>query len=197
MRRRHQPKAPRDTTLGAARRSVQPSSGAVVDAHGCASQHYLPIGQWHTPRGGQEVWGLPGRRPRVRQRAHRFLPVGDAQRRLFGKFFLSSREAVAALGPARLQHRATGPGAHAMTKTVLLGSPAIVGLESSLHGRLLNAAPMHQRRCGQETPPTGLQHPALYRQKSIFSACGKPATVMSPSPTPWVHPHPVDIAVDG
>ena len=43
-------------------------------------------------------------------------------------------EAVTALGPTRLQHRASSAGAHAFAKAVLAGLASVVGLKGALHG---------------------------------------------------------------
>jgi hypothetical protein len=104
---------------------------------GYGSLRYPPIGRWHTPHAGSTVSRRAGTIPRVLDDAHRFLPCSDAQRRPFGKFFLSSGEAVAALGTTRLHNRTAGPGAHPMPKPMLLGSTTVIGLKCSLHGRLL------------------------------------------------------------
>lgn len=59
----------------------------------------------------------------------------------------SSRETVAALGAPRLEHGASGAGAHAMAKTVLLGTAQIVGLVGALHAAaLLVAGPTGRQR---------------------------------------------------
>ena len=49
----------------------------------------------------------------------------------------SSRQTVTALGTARLQNVAAGPGAHPVAEAVLLGTAAVVGLVGALHAALL------------------------------------------------------------
>lgn len=174
-----------------------PSAGGAADATDSGQRRFRRVDQWHRPHAGRTGPGQRDTTPTTHVGAQRYRPGTDAQRRPFGKFFLSSGEAVAALGPARLQDGATGPRAHPVPKPVLLGPTTVARLKCSLHGRLLDSAPKHQCRGHREPPMTGLQRRALYRQESVFFACGKPATVMSPSPSPSDHPHPVDNAVDG
>lgn len=141
-----------DTRLAAWTPHVGPRSGAVADADGCASRRFPPVGQWRRPHGAPAETGRRDRTPTTPDGAHTYPPVQGAQRHLFGKFFLSSRESVAALGPTRLQDRAAGPCAHPVPKPVFLGTTTVIGLESSLHGRLLDSAPKHQCRCRREDP---------------------------------------------
>jgi hypothetical protein len=58
----------------------------------------------------------------------------------------SSRKLVSALGATGLQNGATCTGLHAMAKAVLLGTTAIIWLESAFHARLLGSVPRGSRQ---------------------------------------------------
>jgi len=58
-------------------------------------------------------------------------PVGESGR--------SSRKLVSALGATGLQNGAARTGLHTMAKAVLLGTTAIIWLESAFHARLLGS----------------------------------------------------------
>ena len=62
-------------------------------------------------------------------------PPGEPGERQTGSGYgRSSAEAVTALGPTRLQHGASGAGAHACAEPVLAGLASVVGLKGALHG---------------------------------------------------------------
>jgi len=107
----------------------------------CAARLRPRFGQWHSPHGHSAgkspstsdttihlsehmfpLW-IVGRRP----------PVGVSDR--------SSRKLVSAFGATGLQNGATGTGLHTMAKAMLLGTTAIIWLESAFHARLLGSVP--------------------------------------------------------
>jgi hypothetical protein len=73
------------------------------------------------------LWTV-GRRP----------PVGVSGR--------SSRKLVSAFGATGLQNGATSTGLHTMAKAMLLGTTAIIWLESAFHARLLGSVPRGPRQ---------------------------------------------------
>jgi hypothetical protein len=58
----------------------------------------------------------------------------------------SSRKLVSALGATGLQNGAARTGLHTMAKAVLLGTTAIIWLESAFHARLLGSVPRGSRQ---------------------------------------------------
>src|SRR5688572_20003756 len=61
----------------------------------------------------------------------------------------SSRQLVAALGAAGLQHGPAGTGAHPATKAVLAGTTSVVWLVGALHATLLDRTRPMKAESGQ------------------------------------------------
>jgi hypothetical protein len=73
------------------------------------------------------------RSPRCCRSGHDFHPIETGGRPLGCEPFRSGRDPQAALGPACLEHRPAGAGAHAVAKAVTLGSATGIRLERTLH----------------------------------------------------------------
>ena len=138
---------------------------AVDDEHGCVRRPVRGRARARTPHVAAS-WNPEDRgercttvlRPERAGRRRR-----GAGRRCARGYARSSREAMAALGAAGLQHGAAGPGAHAGAKAVLLGTAAVVGLVGALHAALLRRPERAScdERCGIPASPVDTVDPAI------------------------------------
>lgn len=134
------PRTPlRDTSQDAERVRTNAQCGEVGGGGGSVARRHLLYAQWRMPRGPRPPKNLSSPTPTGLWPGRSDPREPTARTHLFGKFVLSSGELVAALGPARLQDRSSGTGAHTVAKAMLLRPAAVVGLKCALHGFLAPA----------------------------------------------------------
>ena len=138
---------------------------AVDDEHGSVRRPVRGRDRARTPHAAAS-WNPVDRGERcttVLRPVHVGLRRQGAGRRSARGYARSSREAMAALGAAGLQHGAAGPGAHAGAKAVLLGTATVVGLVGALHAALLERPGWAScdEKCGIPVEPVGPAVPAI------------------------------------
>ena len=119
---------------------------AVGDESGCGAQPHPRFDQWHSPHGRLARKSQSTSDTTIHWSEHMFPPWIVGRRSPVGVSGRSSRKLVSALGATGLQNGATCTGLHAMAKAVLLGTTAIIWLESAFHARLLGSVPRGSRQ---------------------------------------------------
>lgn len=113
---------------------------------GCGAQLHPRFDQWRSPHGRLAGKSQSTSDTTIHLSEHMFplwivgriSPVGVSGR--------SSRKLVSALGATGLQNGAARTGLHTMAKAVLLGTTAIIWLESAFHARLLGSVSRGSRQ---------------------------------------------------
>ena len=119
---------------------------AIGGESGYGAQPHPRFGQWRSPRGHLARKSQSTSDTTIHWSEH-MIPLWIVGRRSpVGVSGRSSRKLVSALGATRLQNGAARTGLHTMAKAVLLGTTAIIWLESAFHARLLGSVPRGSRQ---------------------------------------------------
>ncbi len=119
---------------------------SVGDESGCGAQPHPRFDQWHSPHGHLARKSQSTSDTTIHWSEHMFPPWIVGRRSPVGVSGRSSRKLVSAFGTTGLQNGAARTGLHAMAKAVLLGTTAIIWLESAFHARLLGSVPRGSRQ---------------------------------------------------
>lgn len=135
-----------NTNLLAIGRTWLQAVSAIGGECDCAARRHPRFGQWRSPHGHSAGKSPSTSDTTVHWSEHMFplwtvgrtSPVGVSGR--------SSRKLVSAFGATGLQNGAASTGLHTMAKAMLLGTTAIIWLESAFHARLLGSVPRGPRQ---------------------------------------------------
>ena len=136
---------PNTNRLAIGRTWLQEAS-VIGDEFGCAARRHLRFDQWRSPH-GRSVGKSPSTSGTTIHWSERMFPLWTVGRKPpVGVSGRASRKLVSAFGATGLQNGAASTGLHAMAKAMLLGTTAIIWLESAFHARLLGSVPRGPRQ---------------------------------------------------
>ena len=144
----HQPVVghPLNTNLRAFGRIWLRARTAIGGESGCGAQPHPRFDQWRNPHGHLARKSQSTSDTTIHWSEHMFPLWIVGRRSPVGVSGRSSRKLVSALGATGLQNGAARTGLHTMAKAVLLGTTAIIWLESAFHARLLGSVPRGSRQ---------------------------------------------------
>ena len=137
---------PRGTSLQACCWIWLQAATAVGGESGCGARPHPRFDQWRSPHGQLARKSQSTSDTTIRLSEHMFPLWIVGRRSPVGVSGRSSRKLVSALGATGLQNGAARTGLHTMAKAVLLGTTAIIWLESAFHARLLGSVPRGSRQ---------------------------------------------------
>ena len=123
-----------------------PAASAIGGEFGCVARRHPRFDQWRSPHGRSAGKSPSTSDTTVHQSEHMFPPWTVGRRSPVGVSGRSSRKLVSAFGATGLQNGAASTGLHTMAKAMLLGTTAIIWLESAFHARLLGSVPRGPRQ---------------------------------------------------
>jgi len=137
---------PLNTNLQACGRTWLQAASAVGGESGCGVQPHPRFDQWRSPHGHLARKSQSTSDTTIHWSEHTFPLWTVGRRSPVGVSGRSSRKLVSAFGTTGLQNGAARTGLHTMAKTMLLGTTAIIWLESAFHARLLGSVPRGSRQ---------------------------------------------------
>jgi hypothetical protein len=137
---------PLDTSLRACCWIWLQAATVVGGESGCAARHRPRFDQWRSPHGRSARKSPSTSDTTIRWSEHMFPLWTVGRRPPVGVSGRSSRKLVSAFGATGLQNGAASTGLHTMAKAMLLGTTAIIWLESAFHARLLGSVPRGSRQ---------------------------------------------------
>ena len=137
---------PLNTNLQASGRIWLRTTTAIGGESGYGARPHPRFDQWRSPHGHQARKSQSTSDTTIHWSEHMFPLWIVGRRSPVGESGRSSRKLVSALGATGLQNGAARTGLHTMAKAVLLGTTAIIWLESAFHARLLGSVPRGSRQ---------------------------------------------------
>jgi hypothetical protein len=135
-----------NTNLLAIGRTWLQVASAIGGEFGCAARHHPRFDQWRSPH-GRSARKSPSTSDTTIHWSEHMFPLWTVGRKPpVGVSGRSSRKLVSAFGATGLQNGAASTGLHTMAKAMLLGTTAIIWLESAFHARLLGSVPRGPRQ---------------------------------------------------